>query len=69
MFSENFNEDAKDLIKKLLVSEPKDRIGAFNLSEIKAHPFFKDINFETIRTSTFPFRPTRIMDSFEHQSE
>jgi len=33
--------EACDLIKKLLVIDPKQRLGDKGADEIKAHPFFK----------------------------
>ena len=46
-FPRNFNELAKDLIKKLLVPNPLKRLGSEGDSEsIKKHPYFKGINWE-----------------------
>ncbi|KAI5481862.1 hypothetical protein MNV49_000139 [Pseudohyphozyma bogoriensis] len=47
-FPEEFPADGKDLIKKLLVIDPKKRLG---IEEIKSHPFFTSdpaIDFSTI---------------------
>ena len=38
----NENIDAKDLIKKILVGDPDERI---SLEDMKKHPYFKDISF------------------------
>ncbi|KAK1948008.1 3-phosphoinositide-dependent protein kinase 1 [Phytophthora citrophthora] len=43
------SDEAKDLITKLLQKNPEDRLGgtgADAISAVKAHPFFKGINFE-----------------------
>jgi len=41
LFPPNFNPEAEDLIKRFLVSQPDQRIGAVNgILEIKLHPFF-----------------------------
>lgn len=41
------SEEAKDLLKKLLNRNPAQRLGANNdADEIKAHVFFKDINWD-----------------------
>jgi serine/threonine protein kinase len=36
------DEESKDLLKKILVADPEERI---SLEEIKKHPYFKDISF------------------------
>ena len=43
-------DDAKDLISKILVKDPKKRIGynSKDYSEIKSHPFFNGIDFENL---------------------
>ena len=49
-------EDAKDLISKILVKDPKQRIGynSKDYSEIKNHPFFKGINFDDLEYESPP---------------
>ena len=44
------SDEAKDLISKILVKDPKQRIGynSKDYSEIKSHPFFNGINFENL---------------------
>ena len=45
----NLSEEAKDIIKKLLEKNPKKRLGAKKgIQEIKAHPFFANVNFDAI---------------------
>ncbi|PKC71781.1 kinase-like protein, partial [Rhizophagus irregularis] len=46
--------EAKDLITKLLNQDPEKRP---SLSEIKAHPFFRDIDWDHIRQQPAPFVP------------
>ncbi|GBB94342.1 hypothetical protein RclHR1_23390001 [Rhizophagus clarus] len=46
--------EAKDLITKLLNQDPEKRP---SLPEIKAHPFFKDIDWDHIRQQPAPFVP------------
>ena len=53
-FHEGFDEHAKDLVKGLLVIEPKDRIGAKDktyYTSIRGHPFFKGLDFEKLHQS------------------
>jgi hypothetical protein len=38
-----------DLMKKLLEPDHTKRLGANGAAEIKAHKFFKDINFDNLR--------------------
>jgi serine/threonine protein kinase len=57
-FHEGFNENAKDLICKLLVIEPSDRIGAKDETpylSIRSHPFFHGVgDFDTLYKATPP---------------
>ena len=57
-FDNNIPEDAKDLIKKLLVLNPKERIGygdeKNNYKDIRNHPFFNDIDFDLLEVSDPP---------------
>ena len=39
-------DDAKDLITKLLEVDPKIRLGAQGVDQIKQHPFFSGVNWE-----------------------
>lgn len=47
----------KDLIEKLLTSDPQKRLGANGADEVKAHPFFNDIDWENLTTHEGPFVP------------
>lgn len=50
-FPEDFPEDAKDLIRKLLVLDPQQRLGtARGVEEVKEQPFFAGIDWDTIWT-------------------
>ncbi|TKA67458.1 hypothetical protein B0A55_08079 [Friedmanniomyces simplex] len=58
------SEEAKDLMDKLMALDPKERLGsntddvyANGGEEIKAHPWFADINWETIREDDASFVP------------
>ena len=47
------NSDAKDLIKKLLVLDPRKRLGAMkhgvnSIKALKKHRFFKDFDFKRV---------------------
>lgn len=50
----NFTEEAKDLINKLLVRDPKARLGAGregtpnDYNGLKEHPFFKGLDFDHV---------------------
>lgn len=51
--------DAKDLIGKLLVTNPNSRLGSQSLKEVTRHPFFKNINFKQLMKSELvsPLKP------------
>ena len=52
--NQNISEQAKDLIKKILIKEPNQRLGAgekgtkFDIENLKAHPYFKGIDWENL---------------------
>ena len=50
MKQDGISDDLRDLIDKLLIKNANDRLGSGFLKslEIKAHPFFKDINWDDI---------------------
>nr|AML77624.1 putative LOV domain-containing protein [Ignatius tetrasporus] len=52
------SSDCQDLIAKLLVKNPTERLGYhMGAEEVKAHPFFSSINWALIRQSTPPYVP------------
>ena len=55
--------EAEDLIVKL-INNPNKRLGKNGVSEIKNHPFFKDIDWENIRNMKPPFIP-KIKNSYD----
>ena len=56
---ENIGKNAKDLIEKLLNSNPRERIGYNSSEEIMKHDFFKDIDFDKVLKREYkpPFIP------------
>ena len=49
LFPDFFSEELKDLLRKMLDKNPKNRIGIENdKSDLKNHEFFKDINWDDI---------------------
>jgi len=58
---EEMSEDAKDLIDKLLARDPSKRLGTNSASEVKAHPFFSNIDWDTFLEKSLeyykPFLP------------
>ena len=56
---ENISKNAKDLIEKLLNSNPRERIGYNSSEEIMKHDFFKDIDFDKVLKREYkpPFIP------------
>ena len=55
----NIDAHAKDLIERLLKKNPEERIGTADLEELKCHPFFKDIDWKTLRETTPPYNPSQ----------
>lgn len=54
-FPEDFDEDAQDFVNRLLVLDPDVRFGGKGrYDELKAHAFFKGVNWETLDTQTSP---------------
>ncbi|THV06793.1 kinase-like protein, partial [Dendrothele bispora CBS 962.96] len=59
-FPEGFDENAKDLVQRLLVRDPAQRLGAGepgssnDMQALRSHQFFKDINWETLWTDAPP---------------
>eukprot|EP00457_Paulinella_chromatophora_P002256 gb/GEZN01002260.1/.p1 GENE.gb/GEZN01002260.1/~~gb/GEZN01002260.1/.p1 ORF type:complete len:612 (+),score=103.17 gb/GEZN01002260.1/:329-2164(+) len=54
-----FSPEAKDLLSRIFVSDPKMRLGAGGYDELYQHPFFADIDWEKLRDKavTPPFKP------------
>nr|CAB3498464.1 unnamed protein product [Digitaria exilis] len=55
---EEMSLDARDLIDKLLTEDPHQRLGANGASEVKQHPFFKDISWDTLARQKAAFVPS-----------
>ncbi|KAF7148358.1 hypothetical protein RHSIM_Rhsim03G0103200 [Rhododendron simsii] len=54
-------EPAKDLITRLLIKDPKKRMGStMGATAIKRHPFFDGVNWVLLRGVTPPFLPRRM---------
>lgn len=56
-FPDGFDEEAKDLVERLLVLEPSARIGAKDRNRydsIRAHPFFRGIDWEQVHVQEPP---------------
>lgn len=54
---------AADLIARLLVVEPAQRIGATDLAELRAHPFFEGVEWGSLRSQEAPEWMADPMDS------
>ncbi|MQL70821.1 hypothetical protein Taro_003095, partial [Colocasia esculenta] len=50
--------EAYDLIDKLLIENPLQRLGATGAGEVKRHPFFKSINWEMLAKQKAAFIPS-----------
>jgi protein-serine/threonine kinase len=58
------SKTCKDLIKKLLHTDPKKRLGANGAGEVKAHPFFSGVSWTNINKQTPPIK-VYIKDMFD----
>ncbi|KAK2975849.1 hypothetical protein RJ640_022866, partial [Escallonia rubra] len=58
MVPEEMSYDAHDFIDKLLIANPVQRLGATGAREVKKHPFFKDINWDTLARQKATFIPS-----------
>ncbi|XP_021730315.1 probable serine/threonine protein kinase IRE [Chenopodium quinoa] len=55
---EEMSYEAYDLINKLLIENPVQRLGATGAREVKLHPFFKDVNWDTLARQKAMFVPS-----------
>ncbi|KAL3697486.1 hypothetical protein R1sor_011562 [Riccia sorocarpa] len=55
---EEMSDEAQDLIDRLLTEDPNERLGARGAAEVKAHPFFKDIEWDTLARQKAAFVPS-----------
>uniref|UniRef100_A0A804N4J4 non-specific serine/threonine protein kinase n=1 Tax=Zea mays TaxID=4577 RepID=A0A804N4J4_MAIZE len=55
---EELSSEAYDLIDRLLMENPVQRLGATGAGEVKAHPFFKDINWDMLARQKVAFIPS-----------
>ncbi|KAI7849300.1 Serine/threonine-protein kinase CBK1 [Circinella umbellata] len=64
------SREAEDLIRRL-VCDSEYRLGRLNVEEIKAHPFFYGVNWETLRSEPSPYVPqlTSITDTSHFPTE
>ncbi|XP_068649519.1 probable serine/threonine protein kinase IRE [Aristolochia californica] len=54
---EEISYEAYDLINKLLIENPYQRLGVTGAQEVKRHPFFKNINWDTLARQKAAFIP------------
>lgn len=56
----SFSSPLKDFVKRLLAKDPKSRLGANGADEVKAHSFFKGMNWEMLACKKVPppFKPS-----------
>lgn len=54
---EDFSPEAMDIIDKLLCINPQERLGSTSIDEIKAHPWFKGIDWDNLYSIDPPFVP------------
>ncbi|KAJ0576594.1 putative protein kinase AGC-MAST family [Helianthus annuus] len=55
---EEMSPEAQDLIDQLLTEDPNQRLGARGATEVKQHPYFRDINWDTLARQKAAFIPS-----------
>ena len=53
----DFSDEARDLMERLLQRNPSQRLGAQGAEEVKAHPFFRGLEWDKLRTQEAHFIP------------
>lgn len=61
------SHNAADLIKSLLIRDPKKRLGSKGVAEVKKHPFFKGVDWENLREREAPIIPCSLTDLDEKE--
>lgn len=54
---DDVSADARDLMNRLICTDPQKRLGVNGADEVKRHPFFKDIDWPTVCSAEAPFVP------------
>ncbi|KAL4566349.1 hypothetical protein LXL04_030463 [Taraxacum kok-saghyz] len=49
--------EAQDIINRFLIHDPNQRLGAHGSSEVKSHPFFNGVNWDTLAMQKVAFIP------------
>lgn len=63
--AQGVSEEAADLVAKLLVQKPAERIGSADRNELRAHPFFAAIDWDALWTGQ---PPSLAIDALELES-
>jgi len=53
-YPEHLSNEIKDLLSKIFVSNPQERIGSVGYEEIKSHPFFTGVDWDRVSNATPP---------------
>eukprot|EP00761_Pharyngomonas_kirbyi_P014999 gb/GECH01015030.1/.p1 GENE.gb/GECH01015030.1/~~gb/GECH01015030.1/.p1 ORF type:complete len:267 (+),score=44.39 gb/GECH01015030.1/:1-801(+) len=66
---DTMSSEAKSLIRQLLCIDSSQRLGANGAAEVKSHPFFEGIDWDTLLSSSPPYVPPDVHDSIELTNE
>lgn len=67
--NQNLSENTKDIINKLLVNDPKKRLGGgskednLDINALKRHKFFENINFDDLKNTVPPINVKKLIYS------
>lgn len=64
---DEMSHEASDLIHALLNPDPTQRLGARGANDVKAHPFFRGVNWDTVLHQTPAFIPKPNMEYHDEQ--
>ncbi|OBZ84342.1 putative 3-phosphoinositide-dependent protein kinase 2, partial [Choanephora cucurbitarum] len=63
---DDFPETGKDIVQRLLTSEPETRLGVTGMEAIRDHPFFEDVDWDHLFQATPPNLREKLEEARQH---